>query len=66
MIGRRGERGSGVSVLAARPDDDDLGRCHMWMHVYTHLCAFTQLLSHGLTQLTAGGVGNTDCIFAEE
>ena len=24
MIGRRGERGSGISVLAARYDDDDL------------------------------------------
>ena len=23
MIGRRGERGSGISVLAARHDDDD-------------------------------------------
>ena len=25
MIGRSGERGSGVSVLAARLDDDDIG-----------------------------------------
>ena len=25
MIGRRGERGSGISVLAARHDDDDEG-----------------------------------------
>ena len=24
MIGRRGERGSGISVLAARHDDDDI------------------------------------------
>ena len=24
MIGRRGEKGSGISVLAARHDDDDL------------------------------------------
>ena len=24
MIGRSGERGSGISVLAARQDDDDL------------------------------------------
>ena len=24
MIGRRGERGSGISLLAARPDDDDI------------------------------------------
>ena len=24
MIGRRGERGSGISVLAARHDDDDM------------------------------------------
>ncbi len=24
MIGRRGERGSGISMLAARHDDDDI------------------------------------------
>ena len=27
MIGRRGERGSGISVLAARDDDDDDDVC---------------------------------------
>ena len=26
MIGRSGERGSGISVLAARRDDDDIDR----------------------------------------
>ena len=30
MIGRRGERGSGISVLAARHDDDDFGK--IWLY----------------------------------
>ena len=29
MIGRHGERGSGISVLAARHDDDDDDLCHV-------------------------------------
>ena len=29
-IGRSGERGSGISVLAARHDDDDFGVKHSW------------------------------------
>ena len=30
MIGRSGERGSGISVLAARHDDDDVKRRIVW------------------------------------
>ena len=37
MIGRRGERGSGISVLAARHDDDedDIYNCfiHVWKYI---------------------------------
>ena len=32
MIGRRGERGSGISVLAARHDDDAI--------IYTYICVY--------------------------
>ena len=28
MIGRSGDRGSGISVLAAQDDDDDDGYCY--------------------------------------
>ena len=31
MIGRHGEKGSGISVLAARHDDDDDDICHQFM-----------------------------------
>ena len=31
MIGRSGERGSGISVLAARHDDDD----DIYIYIYT-------------------------------
>ncbi len=36
MIGRSGERGSGISVLAARHDDDD--DIYMWMYVCMKIC----------------------------
>ncbi len=32
MIGRSGERGSGISVLAARHDDDDSFTCVTGIH----------------------------------
>ena len=32
MIGRSGERGSGISVLAARHDDDDI-----YIYIYTYI-----------------------------
>ena len=34
MIGRSGEKGSGISVLAARHDDDDDDSCCLSHHVY--------------------------------
>ena len=37
MIGRRGERGSGISVLAARHDDDDEIQIHTGEQPYFHL-----------------------------
>ena len=37
MIGRSGERGSGISVLAVRHDDDD-------DDVYIYVCARAELL----------------------
>ena len=33
MIGRRGERGSGISVLAARHDDDDI---YIYIYIYIY------------------------------
>ena len=33
MIGRRGERGSGISVLAARHDDDDVYRLNLFKEI---------------------------------
>ena len=35
MIGRSGERGSGISVLAARHDDDDDD-----IYIYIHICIY--------------------------
>ena len=39
MIGRNGERGSGISALAARHDDDDdiYGMPFFYIYVY-HVC----------------------------
>ncbi len=34
MIGRRGERGSGISVLAARHDDDDDDDIYIYIYIY--------------------------------
>ena len=34
MIGKRGERGSGISVLAARHDDDEGYVNHCWITVW--------------------------------
>ena len=35
-IGRSGERGSGISVLPARYDDDDdiYSKCNVWLYIY--------------------------------
>ena len=38
MIGRSGERGSGISVLAARHDDDDI-----YLYIYIYIYAPDQL-----------------------
>ena len=38
MIGRSGERGSGVSVLAARHDDDDDHHHVFQVASYRHYC----------------------------
>ena len=35
MIGRSGERGSGISVLAARHDDDDV-----YIYIYIYICIY--------------------------
>ena len=34
MVGRSGERGSGISVLAARHDDDD---DDIYIHIYIYI-----------------------------
>ena len=41
MIGRSGERGSGISVLAARHDDDDI-----YIYIYTHRHILTHVYIH--------------------
>ena len=41
MIVRSGERGSGISVLAARHDDDDddeIGFILLWVNIYFTQC----------------------------
>ena len=35
MIGRNGERGSGISVPAARHDDDDI-----YIYIYIYICMY--------------------------
>ena len=40
MIGRSGERGSGISVLAARHGDDD-DDDDTYIYIYTHAITFT-------------------------
>ena len=35
MIGRSGERGSGISVLTARHEDDDI-YIYIYIYIYTH------------------------------
>ena len=35
MIGRSGERGSGISVLAAQHDDDDI---YIYIYIYIYAC----------------------------
>ena len=43
MIGRRGERGSGISVLAAQHDDDD--------DIYTYICIYICIWIKELNQI---------------
>ena len=38
MIGRSGDRGSGISVLAARHDDDDDDDIYIYIYVYIFMC----------------------------
>ena len=45
MIGRSGERGSGISVLPARHDDDDDGQRRTWVKI-TFLPCLKAHLSH--------------------
>ena len=35
MIGKSGERRSGISVLAARHDDDDDDEIYIYIYIYT-------------------------------
>ena len=40
-IGKSGERGSGVSVLAARHDDDDDDDIYIYIYIYIYIWCFT-------------------------
>ena len=55
MIGRSGERGSGISVLAARHDDDDDDLCSSNKGFSLRFCVAQ----------SAGAVEYTDCTSAE-
>ena len=52
MIGRSGERGSGISVLAARHDDDDDDiyiyncACIRNIYIYTYIYKYGSSVSH--------------------
>ena len=47
MIGRRGERGSGISVLAVRhDDDDDLSHTYEEIETRVHFCNESVLFVH--------------------
>ena len=37
-IGKSGERGSGISVLPARHDDDDKSTAYIYLSIYSHPC----------------------------
>ena len=40
MIGRNGERGSGISALAARHDDDDI---YIYIYIYIYICVVSSI-----------------------
>ena len=45
MIGRSGERGSGISVLAARQDDDDDDDIFSLIHISLNIITFFVYIS---------------------
>ena len=44
MIGRGGERGSGISVLMARYDDTYKWNTHTHIHTYMCVCIFWHMI----------------------
>ena len=40
MIGRSGERGSGISVLAAQHDDDDI---YIYIYIYIYIRMYSSM-----------------------
>ena len=56
MIGRSGERGSGITVLVARHDDDDDD-----MYIYIYICTFTYVLHASLPEVEHSGEGINGC-----
>ena len=56
MIGKKGERRSGISMLAARQDDDDI-------YIYIYIYIYTNLIStsiHGTRKKKKKPPGTTD------
>ena len=49
-IGRSGERGSGISVLAAQHDDDD-DHIYIYIHTHTHIYMHTHTHTHTHTHI---------------
>ena len=55
MIGRRGERGSGISVLAARRDDDDIYIFHELNIYMSNIYLFIIYINKVCQQMTHKG-----------
>ena len=58
MIGRSDDRGSGISVLAARHDDDDI---YMYTHIHTHTYIYTHIIFPSKTKI----ICSVDFIYTE-
>ena len=55
MIGRNGERGSGISALAARYDDDDDIYIYIYIYVCVCVCVCVCYLANSLKLLIKMG-----------
>ena len=62
MIGRRGERGSGISVLAARHDDgDDDVYIYMILYIYIYIYVYIPNYKHNIYHGLVKFISLTPC-----